>query len=205
MDILTVLIADHPAGFSEHQLLTLLQQPPYSFFAENALSDPLLLFQTHFLLFHCLYRLRGQWLKNGSGMLNISALQIIKVPIPSAALPPSSASDTRNTDQLTDLESADPLAHYYLDSRHFSATTSADVDALLTGFWRKLSRPVASESVEQALQILQLSPPISMTDLKVQYRRLAQQYHPDKGGDSEHFKHICRAYHQLKQYDLSAL
>lgn len=193
------MILDHPEGISEHQLLTLLQNPPYCFFAKNALSDPLLLFQTHFLLFHCLYRLREQWLKNGTGLLNISALQIIKV-----ALPPYFLAQHSNSDGIS-LERADPLSRYYLDSSHLTSTTSDDVDALLTGFWKKLSRPLSSEPIELALAVMEISPPITIKDLKVQYRRLAQLYHPDKGGDSEHFKNICRAYHQLKQYDLSAL
>ena len=37
-------------------------------------------------------------------------------------------------------------------------------------------------------------------DIKSAYRKLAMENHPDKGGDSEHFKKICQAFHQLKQY-----
>lgn len=176
-----------------------MQNPPYCFFSKDALSDPLLLFRTHFLLFHCLYRLREQWLKNGSGLLNISALQIIKVALPTDVL--NKGSDHEHSS----LERADPLAQYYLDRRHLTSTTSEDVDALLTGFWKKLSQPLTSEPIEQALAVMEIVPPITIKDLKVQYRRLAQQHHPDKGGDNEHFKNICQAYHQLKQYDLSAL
>jgi len=200
MDILTVLILDHPEGVSEHQLLTLLQKPPYNFFAKDALTDPLLLFQTHFLLFHCLYCLREQWLKNNIGILNISALQIIKAPIAKTSSNSNLFSNTR-----FNLEQADPLAQYYLDCSHLTSTTSEDVEALLSGFWKKISAPLSTEPLEHALSIMNLEPPITLKDLKVQYRRLAQQYHPDKGGDSEHFKNICRAYHQLKHYDLSTL
>lgn len=200
MDILTVLILDHPEGLSEHQLLTLLQKPPYHFFAKESLAEPLRLFQTHFLLFHCLYRLREQWLKNNIGILNISALQIIKVPMPKVPSNP----DLLSTSKLN-LEQADPLAQYYLDNTHLTSTTSEDVDALLSGFWKKISMPLATEPLEDALSVMNLEPPITLKDLKVQYRRLAQQHHPDKGGDSEHFKNICRAYHQLKYYNLSSL
>ena len=76
LEILAILITENPAGFSEHQLLGLLQKSPYSFFASDALKDPLILFQTHFLLFHCLYRLKGMWHQQGRGLLEISALSI---------------------------------------------------------------------------------------------------------------------------------
>ena len=35
----------------------------YEFFDKEALRDPLALFQTRFLLFHCLYKLRERWRK----------------------------------------------------------------------------------------------------------------------------------------------
>lgn len=207
IDILTVLILDHPEGISEHKILTLLQNPPYSFFDKGALTEPLLLFQTHFLLFHCLYKLRSRWLKNKTGMLNISALQIIKTPMPEAKTNPSKSEEPSfsNSNLGASLECADPLAQYYLDNRHFKTTTKDDVDALLSGFWKKVIRPQSTEPIEQALSVMELSPPFTLKSLKAQYRRLAQQYHPDKGGDSEHFKHICHAYHQLKYCDLSVL
>lgn len=201
IDTLEILISENPSGFTEHQLLTRLQKAPHHFFAEDALHDPLILFQTHFLLFHCLYLLQQRWRKNHFGDLEISALSIVKCP-------------HRPRDKRLDVEKSthrghshtlnigDPLAQYYLDWSHFSSTSRDDVDELLNRFWKKVFIPV-EESLQDALSIFELDSPIPTPALKAQYRRLAQRYHPDKGGDSERFKKISQAFHQLKQYNLA--
>ncbi len=198
MEVLTILLAEQPAGFSEHQLLTLLQSPPHEFFAPDALRDPLVLFQTHFLLFHCLYLLQQAWALDNHATLEISALKIIKHPIENSAYSPINYKDEP-------LLQADPLAQYYLDWSHFSTTSSQDVEALLTNFWQKVFVPQHDEDIKTALQLMELDAPIPTADLKVQYRRLAQQHHPDKGGDSDIFKQICQAFHRLKQFNLHSL
>lgn len=201
LDVLAILISENPMGFSEHQLLNLLQKPPHNFFAPDALRDPLVLFQTHFLLFHCLYQLRGQWYQQGRGLLEISALSI------KLELRTNCQQQQENTLEQSDMPQllvADPLAQYYLDWSHFTSTKSQDVEALLTSFWQKVFVPTGSESIQQALILMELESPIPTRELKVQYRRLAQRHHPDKGGDSDRFKKICQAFHQLKQHNLLA-
>jgi hypothetical protein len=177
-------------------LLTLLQQPPHTFFSRDAMRDPLVLFQSHFLLFHCLYLLRQSWQTNQLANLTISALNIQKSAFNSSSPFEAIKSDPyKRTNPIL----SDPLAQYYLDWSQFSSTTSDDVDELLNGFWKKMRIPQQPEEVQQALMFMELENPIPLPELKVQYRRLAQRYHPDKGGDSEHFKNICQAFHQLKQ------
>ena len=46
-------------------------------------------------------------------------------------------------------------------------------------------------------QELELQPNCSQEDIKRQYRTLAHQHHPDRGGDAEHFKRISLAYEVL--------
>ena len=196
---MSILIIETPAGFSEHQLLTLLQKPPHNFFSKDALKDPLILFQTHFLLFHCLYLLREKWRQDEYGLLEISALSIIIQPLAAKDKVTTNTSAELHNQNIQTLE---PLAHYYLDWSHFTSTNSEDVEDLLSNFWKKVFVPVATESLQQALEIMEIESPIPTPDLKVQYRRLAQRYHPDKGGDSEHFKSICQAFHQLKNNNL---
>lgn len=196
-DLVAVLLADHPEGLSEHQLLKLLQQQPYEFFAADALRDPLVLFQTHFLLFHCLYLLKQSWNIAQHATLDISATLIIKR---SYCNQNTELKNKLNGSQQ--LLQADPLAQYYLDWSHFSSTTGEDVDALLNSFWRKVFTPKNEESIQHSLTIMQLDSLVSTAELKVQYRRLAQIHHPDKGGNSDQFKKICQAFHQLKQYNL---
>jgi len=194
----TQTLEEQEKGFSEHQLLTLLQEPPHAFFAADAMRDPLLLFQTHFLLFHCLYLLRNRWQKNRYASIEISALSIKKIGITSLINTVDSATCSHGqTDQL--LLNADPLAQYYLDWSHFSNTNSEDVDSLLDSFWKQVYQPQSTEDIQQALIIMELEAPVPLPQLKQQYRRLAQRFHPDKGGESEHFKKICQAFHQLRQ------
>ncbi len=198
LDVLELLLEETPQGFAEHQLLTLLQKPPHSFFIAGALRDPLVLFQSHFLLFHCLYLLRMKWQKNQYANLEISALRIQKT----AFIDPCTAYEHIKIDRHIKervISQSDPLAQYYLDWTHFASTTSDDVDSLLNRFWKKMWVPQQEEEIQQALMLMELENPIPLPDLKVQYRRLAQRHHPDKGGDSEHFKKICQAFHQLKQ------
>jgi hypothetical protein len=199
IDVLDVLLEENSEGFSEHQLLTLLQQQPHAFFAADALRNPLLLFQSHFLLFHCLYLLRNRWQKGNHAQLDISVLTIKKsrLNISNTLTPPSVEPFT---EQKHSLFNADPMAQYYLDWSHFSTTSSNDVDELLNSFWKKVWSPQQEEDIQQALIIMELEVAIPLPQLKQQYRRLAQRFHPDKGGDSDHFKKICQAFHQLRQY-----
>jgi hypothetical protein len=199
IDVLDVLLEENSEGFSEHQLLTLLQQQPHAFFAVDALRDPLLLFQSHFLLFHCLYLLRNRWQKNHHAQLDISVLNIKKIRLDISKTPTPQSADPLNKDNNS-LFNADPMAHYYLDWSHFSTTSSDDVDELLNRFWKKMCVPQREEDIQQALIIMELEAPVPLPQLKQQYRRLAQRFHPDKGGNSDHFKKICQAFHQLRQY-----
>lgn len=209
LDILTTVLLEHPSGISEHALLKDLQKPPYYFFATDALKDALSLFQTHFMLFHCLYRLQKRWLESGRGRLQISALNIVLKPlsidqtIATIELNELNAPKLKSfVKQTSQLQFADPLAQYYLNLDHFTSTTHEDVNILLSGAWKKLFNPVSSGCLTESLALMELTLPLTLADLKSQYRRLAQRYHPDKGGDDEHFKAICRAYHQLKHHDI---
>lgn len=50
------LLRAHPQGLSEYELLNLLRTRAPAFAGER--RKPLVLFQQHFLLFHCLYSLQ---------------------------------------------------------------------------------------------------------------------------------------------------
>jgi DnaJ-class molecular chaperone len=72
------------------------------------------------------------------------------------------------------------LRDYYLDLSNLEQTSADDVTHLLESFWTRLG---ANEQRAAALEALELEDPVDYPAIKQQYRRLAMQHHPDRGGD----------------------
>lgn len=174
------LIAAHPEGISEFNLLGLLDDEPDNGFEKGDLSDSLNLFQTHFLLFHSLYRLQQALVERQEAYLEISALCIRLHPLSKG-------------DGLT-LAAADPLRDYYLDLTNLEQTGAADVEALLGRFWQ---RYLVHDRRAEFLAVLELADDAGPVEIRQQYRRLAMQHHPDRGGDHETLQRINTAYAAL--------
>ena len=161
------LLRQHPDGISEYQLLKELRDEEYALFPRLALDDHLGLFQSHFLLFHSLYRLRDRLYAEQTALLQISALLI--------ELCEYEAGDAA-------LCEVDPLRDYYLDLDNLNETGEADVVALLADFWRRLQLG-EPDRVAAALAVLELEVAESFQQVKQQYRRLVMRHHPDRGGE----------------------
>jgi len=58
---------------------------------------------------------------------------------------------------------------------------------MLDNFWIKFA---GNEHRDEALTVMELSHPISYPDIKQQYRRLAMQHHPDRGGEPSQFQRL---------------
>lgn len=175
----TLLITLHeildrrPAGLSEHDLLKELAARKVSFFDEHYFNSPLGLFQRHFLLFHCLYLLRDKLRVGEAGDLTIDCLGIQIIPYRDApSVHPASY---------------DPLAAYYLDMDNLKSTDESDVLRMLENFWKRF---VGKDQRDEALAVIELTPPTSYPEIKRQYRRLAMRWHPDRGGDSTRFQRL---------------
>ncbi|MAG43912.1 MULTISPECIES: DNA-J related domain-containing protein [Thalassolituus] len=179
-DLLATYLADgHRCP--EYELIRWLQAPEQGIFREDALSDSMTLFRANFIVMHALYRLRNRWLEDARGYLQISALDIGLVPL--------------KTDSGSDLpDQHDALAEYYLDLNNLD-TDQASVDALLNDFWQRMVIP---EHYDDDLAMLELTPPVDLSTIRQQYRRLASQHHPDKGGDAEAFRKVSSAYQRLR-------
>jgi hypothetical protein len=179
-------------GISEYELINALQAPPYSLFDKDALRESLVLFQTHFVLFHCLYQLRSEWRTQNVGELHIAATSIKLTPYVKSG---------------ADMQTADPLCEYYLDWSNLSTTDESDVEALLESFWQKMAGGDAGAQISElmlheACMIMQIDS-IDTTDvsqLKQQYRTLQHKNHPDKGGSIEASQSILQAYTRLRRY-----
>lgn len=167
------ILARRTDGLSEHALLKALAARQVTFFDEPYFNSPLGLFQRHFLLFHCLYRLRERLRERGAGELTIHCLCIRIVA------PPDNASD------LPVIH--DPLTAYYLDLSHLESTEEAEVLSLLARFWQRFA---SEEQRDEALAVIGLVPPATFPEIRRQYRRLAMRWHPDRGGDAERFKRL---------------
>ena len=56
------------------------------------------------------------------------------------------------------------------------------------------------ESIEAALEMLELPKLITKEDVRRQYRFLAKKHHPDIGGDAEKMEQLNAAYKLLMKY-----
>ncbi len=179
------IIRAHPQGISEHALMKQLSTLGYDHFTPSL--DPLRLFQSHFLLFHILYRLADSWRAQGYGELQIHCLSIgFQTEQPS----------------LAGLIQDDPIKRYYLDYQHYLSTQSEDVVTLLNQFWQGFSSQADTQTLKNAKQQLQLDPSatLTLTDINRQYRLLSQRHHPDRGGDTDTFQKINQSAQILRQH-----
>ncbi len=180
LELLSLRLADGQSH-SEYDLLCWLQAPEQGIFRPDALRDSLTMFRSHFILMHCLYRLQQQWADEQRALLEISALSIHCSPWPENA-------------HSTELAEHQPLAQYYLDLSQLN-TAQEEVDELLRSFWQKMLLP---EQEDQDIAELELSKPVTGAEIRLQYRRLAMQHHPDRGGDETRFRTIQAAFQRLK-------
>lgn len=170
------MLRAHPAGLSEYELIKTLEAENQTDFCSDCLRDTLSLFQTHFLLFHALYRLHEQLWEAQTARLDIHTLCIQLLPFKAST-----------SSQIAD---HDPLREYYLDLNNLKNAAASDVEALLTQFW---SRFVGDDDRCLALATLELKDPVDWHAIKTQHRRLAMQHHPDRGGDEARLQAINAA------------
>jgi len=170
------VLQHHPSGLSEYGLIQALDEFGQPGFDTATLRENLSLFQTHFFLFHSLYRLRDQLWENNEGRLDINALCIQLLPV-------SESSNTEISDH-------DPLREYYLNLENLENTDSEEVTRLLSKFWAGF---ITNDERRNALTELELQDPVDWSTIKDQHRRLVMEHHPDRGGDEERLQAINAA------------
>lgn len=176
-------IAQTDLPVSEYKLLQQVRQHPLleTLATENA---DLQLFRQHFVVMNSLYQLRTiLWPFHYE--LNISALAITL----------TQREQVNSIFSSEAIDGYDELASYYLDWQVLNETDEDDVERLLNNFWKRLSG-VAGQ--DEALNELGLTSAATATEITRQYRKLALQYHPDRGGNSDKFQKITEAYQRLK-------
>lgn len=166
---------DQSAETNEHSLILALAQDQVEPFDALNLKHSKELFNAHFLVRHALFLLQNRYLEERSYLLHIDLTKIRR----EAYLEASSSLCQHN-----------PVKAYYLDFQNFLDTTEDDVNDLLTQFWRK---HVAQESKLEDLAVLGLPADAGHEEVKRKYRQLAQEAHPDKGGNAEEFAKLAQA------------
>jgi len=147
----------------------------------------LAIFQKHFLVRNCFYRFCAKSGKHATLDFSISALGLEVRQLQAEA---PAAQYVGHTSGFLALEA------FYLELDNFHKATEDTVAELLSSFWTKYH---ALDECEASLQVLNLESDVSWEDISKRYRVLAQQHHPDRGGDSEQFIKIKKAYTMLKQ------
>jgi len=166
----------HPAGLGEYELLKALQGGGVEPFSCLAFDDSLVLFRHHFLLYHLLYTLADRLAHERAGRLEIGPLCI--------RLDAYSGEPGRLPGAY------DPLRVYYSNLDNLHAMDREALGQLLGQFW---GGQRARAARQEALAVLGLSDPVSAADIKRRYRRLAQDCHPDRGGDTERLQALNAA------------
>ena len=168
---LQVELENHPDGIGEYDLMTNLKSQGF-FDSLTKHPQPHELFQAHFFLFHALYLLNNDLLEQKSSVLDINTLKIQISPYQKGE---------------TNLQVDDKLKAYYLDFNNLENTKEEDVYDMLASFWNKYHK---FDTREEALSELGLKDPVDDIEIKKEYRRLAMQHHPDRGGDKEKLQKI---------------
>ena len=197
-------------GVSEYELIEILKKAPYQFFDDASLREPLMLFKTHFIVFHALYQLKRRWIEQGEGVLDIHTLNI-KLNQESAHSDKNSThgdnyKDKESQDKVGAITEADALAEYYLDWGNFEKADRKSVDALLNAFWQRMASGNAhtfeQEDIADAHALLGLPQDehVSLSVLKRVYKKALQLVHPDKGGTQQEAQDVIHAYQLLLGY-----
>lgn len=181
------LLLSASAPYSEFELIQQLKSGQDPVLSADTLADNLQLFRTHFMIFHCLYQLQQDYGQQQLGYLHISALAIELI---------------EGNEHSGDLALPDPLRDYYLDLQQLLTTDATDVEALLDCFWQDFVSYQQSipdpQTLASAYQRLNLEPNTPFAQVKRQYRRLMQNAHPDKGGDTAECQALQAAYSDIK-------
>jgi len=179
------ILRTHPEGVGEFEILkTLKQQLPE---LKNIATDSnLQLFRQHFLIMNALYQLQSSLWQEESLTLSISATHIRILP--SEQVPLTNSKELNNSVDVK-------LAAYYLDWNEYEKTNEEAVTRLLDSFYQGIYQTDDREAALATLQLTQKAP--SKDEIKRQYRKLAHQTHPDRGGDTEAFISLRHAYECL--------
>jgi len=178
------LLQQNPHGISEYEIFKHLGD--HIGFSDIGDRGQLPLFQKHFLIMNGLYQLQQSLWRDEQLILDISPIKIFL----------TTSNIARNGTHPAISESS-RLSLYYLDWSNLQETTEEDVIELHQSFWESFNY---DEERGDALKALGLHEDASLETINACYRKLAAQHHPDRGGCSEQFIEIRKAYELLRKF-----
>lgn len=174
-------------------------------------ADPLTLYQHHFILFHCLYRLQAAFYEENR-YLHVHFMRTFLLDYPAAgrcrhydpwagrfcSAPRGEDPDycDRHFDQMGK-SAVERLStrYFYLDAENFDRFDAATAEEFVSGAWDLLTH---YDAFRESLRVLDLPEAADLAMVKRKFRHLAMRHHPDRGARSaERFNEINRAYRLL--------
>ena len=174
--LLLQILQNSPQGYTEYELLKLLQSRKEGIFENIEYHNPTALFKVHFSLFHHLYQLQQTLWCDTAFHLDVSPLRI--------------CIHTTTNKPGKHLAEHNPLRDFYLESENLEKTGDDEIKHMLDRFWTLMR---FHEKEQLALAELELQKPVSYAQIKKQYKKLSLRHHPDRGGEKEKFQQLYEA------------
>lgn len=170
------------------------------------------LYRLHFALMNYLYKLQNEYVNTGkylhvhfmrTGVFDYPADGCAYFDEQSMSFCGHSVAEDRHhciahSEQLGDdrLESLS-LKYFYLDKSNFDKLDGVTAESLLSGAWEVLS---SEFSLNDAYLALGLSGHENLKTVKMRFRDLCKEHHPDQGGDRDRFMNINRSYRMVTKW-----
>ena len=169
-------------------------------------GDEAVLFAHHFVLFHQLYQLQKIYQQEGK-YLYVHFMRTVLLSLPSAGSCSFFVQEKlefcrqRATDNFCEAHSEElalsglaelSACYYYLDRANYERATREVVENMMSGMKEAIYKQA---DLQKAYEILGFSKQDSLRLIKLRYKELAREYHPDYYQDGgERFTEINNAY-----------
>lgn len=186
MVAIEALLRQQESGLPELKLIKALQGSPWHLLGAINFAESSELYPAHFLVFHCLYRLRDSLTYQGE-TLDISPLLIrlrSQRTVAGSGLP----------------DQEDPLRLFYLDLSQYHLSASK-VQRLLDDFWSGRAGATSPAELDRAASELGFSSvPDNFEETRAAYRKKAMATHPDRGGSTGKIQAVNQAFALLRRH-----
>lgn len=175
--------------------------------------DSLTLYQSHFILYNILYKLKDEFHKDNK-YLHVHFMRTFLIDYPDKGkcffynedLFCFCKNECKGENNYCDFHlkrigsnNIDMLSekYFYLDKNNYYKLNKETAEAFLSGTWEILAK---FDDFKKSFKILNLPESADLNTIKRQFKYLAKKYHPDTGEASNKFYEINNAYRFLMKY-----